>query len=147
MAVIATFGDLRFETRVNDIFGLGLTSEYGYGQHNKLTTKPSLQQVGDGLRVIRMEFLFHRFLADPELSATQLRTLAESKEAYALVLGELYKGQWVIERIDETVEKVSIIEGETVIDILGFSVELLESAGISLRGQRQPPPNPFAYRR
>lgn len=147
MAITATFGDLKFETTVNDIFGFDLTSEYGYGEHDKLTAKPSLQQVGDGLRRIQMEFLFHRRLADPELSATQLRTLAESKQAYALVLGELYKGQWVIKRIDETIRKFSTVKGQTVIDILSFSVELLESAGINLRGQRQPPPNPFLYRR
>jgi phage protein U len=146
MATLATLGDLSIEILVNDFQSFELQSEYGYAIHKKLDGKPSLQMVGDGLRSIRFDFIFHKQLIDPELGVLQLRTLAERKSPLSLVFGEVYKGQWVIERIEEKPMKVSVQRNQAVITVLGCAVELVEFTGGRLRTPEQSVAlNPFSF--
>ena len=146
MAILATLGDLRIEVLVNDFESFDLQAGYGYATHEKLDGKPTLQMVGDRLRSIRFDFIFHRQLIDPELGVLQLRTLAERKQPLSLIFGEVYKGQWVIEDIRENPIKISIKEDETVITVLKCQVQLLEFTGGRLRTPEQISAiNPFSF--
>lgn len=146
MAILATLGDLSIEVLVNDFQSFDLESEYGYAVHEKLEGKPSLQMVGDGLKTLRFDFIFHRQLIEPELGVLQLRTLAERKSPLSLVFGELYKGQWVIERLQEKPFKVSVQDNQAVITVLGCAVELIEFTGGRLRTPEQSVAvNPFGF--
>jgi phage protein U len=154
MAILATLGDIPFQVLKNGFRSFKLNSRLGWAIHPRLLDKPTIQNVGDDLDFIYLDFVFHRKLIDPEEAVKTLKKSAQAKKPLPLVFGEIYKGQWVIEDLEENPVNVTVRdsgdsgsgESATVIDVMNFSMSLLEFSGGKLRGRAtQASINPFRF--
>lgn len=95
-------GHIRFE-RSTYFTGMETTKGYGFAEHARVASKPTLQGVGDPLDALTLDMRLHASWCDPAAVAEQVVSAAERKEAMALTMGDgTYRGRFVVTEIVAT---------------------------------------------
>lgn len=97
--MFAMLGPIQFRL-ITYFEGVETRQPYDYAVHDVVDGKPRLQSMGDGLKGVKIDILFHSAYCNPELEMVRLTAAASSHEAMSLVYGSgKYEGQFVIEQI------------------------------------------------
>lgn len=106
--IVGSFGTLEFRTSSFDITtfkNLSRKRDFTFSQHEVVRGKPYLQFVGEALERISFDMVFDRALSplpkDCRKSRDELAAMAKTGNAFPLVIGTVFLGNYVIESIQE----------------------------------------------
>lgn len=103
--MFAQLGDIRFDL-ITYFDGLNASKKIDYAEHATIEGKPKLQYIGEALETINIKLSFHADFCDPAGELRRLKDAASRYEPLPFVFGNgLYKGNYVIEEITETVQQ------------------------------------------
>lgn len=127
MTAIATLGNLSIMA-VEGLESFGESGQQNFAKHNRLEGKPTLQQVGGQLDTITLSFQLHPFLYEsPTERLQEFKTLRDAALPQALVFNNFYKGLWVIESVDHSLQRIDL---ETGAEVLECKIKLLQYVGV-----------------
>ena len=106
--VAGSFGSLEFCTSSFDVTtfkNLARKRDYRFSRHEVVHGKPYLQFVGEDLESVSFDMVFDRALnplpKDCRKSRDELVAMAKTGNAFPLVVGTVFLGNYVIESIQE----------------------------------------------
>lgn len=114
--IYAQWGDLTFELysykqHTEDI-------QVAYAKHQTIKPPSSLQFMGGKeLKSIKLSLRFHRDFCNPEQAYKKLIETAEKGEAYKLIIAEKVIGDYVLEKINSSIQQVDSWGNPVIIDI------------------------------
>lgn len=128
MAIFGSFGERNFTLFQNPASSDSSVS-YGWDEHKRIEGKPVLQDTSDDLEKIRFTFQYAIGMSDidPDTEIQAWKDLAASKTPQDLVIGEVFKGQFVITDLRITIS-ASSDDGRTI--AAKIDINLLESVGV-----------------
>ena len=105
--MFAQLGDISFEL-ITYFDGLEGKKSYTFAEHQVIEGKPRLQFIGEGLDEITIQLRFHVQYCDPYAEFKRIQEAAATHQALPFVFGNgIYKGQFVITEIGDTVENTA----------------------------------------
>ncbi|MEM9804039.1 MAG: phage tail protein [Cyanobacteria bacterium P01_D01_bin.56] len=122
--VWALLGNIQFELSEAPL-GLGVTESAQYSSIPRIEQKPSLQWVGDKLRILQLEFTFNASWCNPAEQLRRLQTARQDRKPMDLIVGGgEFRGYYLIEQLQSQVQQT---DGQGNLLWLTVSVTLTET--------------------
>lgn len=129
--MFAMLGVIPFEV-VGSPEGYDSAEGFDYKEDKVLDAKPQIQWVGDDLRRISFDLVFHASFTNPALQLAALRTAASLHGAYPLVFAAgTYVGMFVIESLKVKAQVMTDLGGLVSIKVALALKEWIAPVGIS----------------
>jgi phage protein U len=97
--MFAKLGDITFDLLASPT-SADETNKYEFAQIDVAEGKPGLQAIGESLKEIKLEFMFHQFFCDPASEIQKIRAAASEMKPLAFILSDAtYRGDFVITEI------------------------------------------------
>jgi len=90
---------------------------YVYARHETIFPPSSLQWMGKELRKLNMTIRWHNQWCNPEEKYREFREEAEKGEAKKLIIATKVVGDFVVEKINATVEQVDVWGRPVIVDV------------------------------
>lgn len=103
--MFAQLGDIRLNL-ITYFDGLSASKKIEYAEHATIEGKPKLQYIGEALETITIKLSLHTDFCNPAEELKKIKEAASRYEPLPFVFGNgLYKGNYVIEEINETLQQ------------------------------------------
>ena len=99
-----SFGEIIFKTGFSPQ-NLKRSNTYRYKKHETFSEYPLLEYTGEGIESIEITIQLSSYFTDIVKTIEKLKEYAKEGKANPLVVGKLYTGKWVIEKIDRVYEE------------------------------------------